>query len=111
MTGNLTMTVQHTGDLALIAVSGEIDVVTAASLRVGALEVIENGCPRLVLDLGRVTFCDSSGFNALINILRSARNADGSLALTAVPDRLARMLELTGVGPLLATYPAAPITP
>ncbi|MFF8605664.1 STAS domain-containing protein [Streptomyces sp. NPDC015346] len=108
MTDDLTLTTRHTdGTLAVISVVGEIDIHTAPTLRTGALDVIAQGHPRLILDLAGVAFCDSSGFNALIGILRCAQGASGSLALAAVPDRLTRMLDLTGVSTLMPAYPTA----
>lgn len=107
MTDAFALTVQRPGGpLALVAVAGEIDLETAPALRTRALEVIAQGHPRLVLDLAAVTFCDSSGLNALINVARCAKGAGGSLALAAVPDRLARMLDLTGVSTLMPSYPS-----
>lgn len=108
MTDDLTLTVQHTHNtLALVAVAGDIDIETAPTLRAGALEVIAQGHPHLILDCTRVTFCDSSGFSALIGILRSAKVDNGSLVLACVPDRLARMLDLTGLSTLMPSYPSA----
>ncbi|MFB7085747.1 STAS domain-containing protein [Streptomyces sp. NPDC056296] len=108
MTDDLTLTVQHTdGPLALIAVAGEIDIETAPALRAQALHLIAQGHPHLVLDCTRVTFCDSTGFSALIGILRCAKADNGSLTLACVPDRLARMLDLTGISTLMPSYPNA----
>ncbi|MFD3729813.1 STAS domain-containing protein [Streptomyces sp. NPDC058671] len=102
------LTAQHTdGDLALAHVAGELDIDTAPHLRTQALALIEQGHRHLILDLAAVTFCDSSGFNALIGILRCAKAADGTLVLAAVPDRLTRLLDLTGLSTLLPAHPTA----
>ncbi|MCY0923814.1 STAS domain-containing protein [Streptomyces sp. H27-G5] len=102
------LTAQHTdGDLALAHVAGYLDIDTAPHLRAQALALIEQGHRHLILDLAAVTFCDSSGLNALIGILRCAKTADGTLVLAAVPDRLQRMLDLTGISPLLPAHPTA----
>ncbi|MFD9374144.1 STAS domain-containing protein [Streptomyces sp. NPDC059999] len=102
------LTPQHTdGDLALAHIAGELDIDTAPHLRTQALALIEQGHRHLILDLGAVTFCDSSGFNALIGIFRCAKAADGTLVLAAVPDRLERMLTLTGLHALLPAHPTA----
>lgn len=107
MTDDLTLSLQHTqGPLALARVAGEIDVDSAPALRTEALNLIARGHPHLILDLAHVSFCDSSGFSALIGILRCAKDAGGSLALAAVPDRLTRMLDLTGIGRLMPSYPS-----
>ncbi|MEU4359659.1 STAS domain-containing protein [Streptomyces virginiae] len=102
------LTAQHTdGDLALAHVAGELDIDTAPHLRTQALALIEQGHRHLILDLQAVTFCDSSGFNALVGIFRCAKAADGTLVLAAVPDRLQRMLNLTGLSALLPAHPTA----
>ncbi|MEU9415878.1 STAS domain-containing protein [Streptomyces sp. NPDC048272] len=102
------LTAQHTdGDLALARVVGYLDIDTAPHLRAQPLALIEQGHRHLILDLAAVTFCDSSGLNALIGILRCAKTADGTLVLAAVPDRLQRMLDLTGLSALLPAHPTA----
>ncbi|MFI8193892.1 STAS domain-containing protein [Streptomyces sp. NPDC085946] len=107
MIDNLTLTTTHTdGHLAVLCVGGEIDTHTAPALRKEALDVIAQGHPHLILDLTGITFCDSSGFNALIGIMRCATAANGSLTLAAVPDRLSRMLDLTGLSTLMPSYPS-----
>ncbi|MEU9273096.1 STAS domain-containing protein [Streptomyces sp. NPDC048251] len=106
MTDDLILTITHTdGHLAILSVGGEIDIQTAPALREEALAVITQGHPHLILDLTGVTFCDSSGFNALIGIMRCAMATNGSLTLAAIPDRLLRMLDLTGLSSIMPSYP------
>ncbi|GHB68413.1 anti-sigma factor antagonist [Streptomyces cirratus] len=105
---DFSLTAQHTeGDLALAHVAGELDIATAPRLRAQALALIEQGHRHLILDLGAVTFCDSSGFNALVGIFRCAKTVNGTLVLAAVPDRLERMLDLTGLSAVLPAHPTA----
>ncbi|MFJ6699953.1 STAS domain-containing protein [Streptomyces sp. NPDC091272] len=106
MTDDLTLTITRIdGHLAILSVDGEIDIQTAPALRKEALEVIARGHPHLILDLTGTTFCDSSGFNAMIGIMRCAMAAAGSLSLAAVPDRLLRTLDLTGLSSIMSSYP------
>jgi anti-sigma B factor antagonist len=106
VTDDLILTTIHTaGPLAVLGVGGEIDLQTAPAMRKEALAVIAQGHPHLILDLTGVTFCDSSGFNALIGIMRCATAAHGSLSLAAVPDRLLHILDLTGLSSIMPTYP------
>ncbi|MEU8843104.1 STAS domain-containing protein [Streptomyces roseus] len=105
---HFSLTAEHTeGDLALAHVAGELDIATAPRLRAQALALIEQGHRHLILDLAAVTFCDSSGFNALVGIFRCAKATDGTLVLAAVPDRLERLLNLTGLSALLPAHPTA----
>lgn len=105
MTDTLDMTVQYTGDRgAVVAVTGDVDLHTAPTLRERARAVVEEGAPHLVLDLARVGFVDSTGLSALIDLLQAARAAGGSLRLAAVPDRLTRMVTTTGIDQLMPLH-------
>ncbi|MFE4450150.1 STAS domain-containing protein [Streptomyces sp. NPDC056796] len=104
----LILTVRHPADsVALLTVAGEIDVDSAPGLRTRAMELIRQGRPHVVLDLEPVEFCDSSGLNTMIGVLRYAKDRHGSLSLVSVPPHLARLLDVTGVGELIPVFPTA----
>ncbi|WP_405633656.1 STAS domain-containing protein [Streptomyces sp. NBC_01174] len=94
------------GALAVIALSGEFDITTAPAVRSRALDLIAAGHPDLVADLAGVTFCDSSGLGVLIGIWRCAKDANGSLTLAAIPERLDRLLSVTGMDTVLPAHPS-----
>ncbi|GAA2980671.1 STAS domain-containing protein [Streptomyces fulvorobeus] len=105
MTEDLHLAVEHThGSLTVTTVTGEISFRTAPHLRARGLELIGQGHHQLVLDLSDVGFCDSAGLSALIGIWHAAQGAGGTLALAAVPDRLMRVLTLTGLHTVLPAY-------
>ncbi|MFJ1600308.1 STAS domain-containing protein [Streptomyces sp. NPDC088261] len=66
--------------------------------------VLEPG-QQLLIDLGGLTFCDSSGITVLIAARNHALAARATLALAAVPDHVARILRLVGLEPVLPSYP------
>ncbi|MFF9689644.1 STAS domain-containing protein [Streptomyces sp. NPDC014623] len=104
----LVLAVRHPADsIAVLTVAGEIDVDSAPALRTRALELIRRGRPHVVLDLADVEFCDSSGLNTMISVLRYAKDRHGSLSLAAVPAHLGRLLDITGVGGLIPAFPGA----
>ncbi|MFC8146799.1 STAS domain-containing protein [Streptomyces paradoxus] len=108
MTEAFHIDVPHTDSaLAVIALSGEFDSAAAPAVRARALELIAAGHADLVADLSGVTFCDSSGLGALVGIWRCAKEVDGSLTLAAIPDRLSRLLSVTGMDTFLPAYPSA----
>ncbi|MFJ8752520.1 STAS domain-containing protein [Streptomyces sp. NPDC102441] len=100
----LELTVRYPAEaVAVLTVAGEIDADSAPVLRTRALELIRQGRPHVVLDLASVEFCDSSGLNTMIGILRYAKDRHGSLCLAAAPSHLARLLDITGVAVLIPT--------
>ncbi|MFH9469020.1 STAS domain-containing protein [Streptomyces clavifer] len=91
--------------IAVLTVVGEIDVESVPVLRTRALGLIRQGRPHLVLDMAAVEFCDSAGLNAMITILRYAKDRHGSLSLAALSPQVARLLDVTGVGDLIPVLP------
>ncbi|THA56524.1 anti-sigma factor antagonist [Streptomyces sp. A1136] len=88
------------GPRLVAALAGAMDWHTARQLREEATSLVEVN-PRLVLDVSAVTFCDSSGLSALVQLRRRALDAGGSVVLTGVPGHLRRLLEISGLGPVL----------
>lgn len=108
VTDTLQLTVQHPRPgLAIATVAGDADTRTADTLRREASQIIQQGCPHLILDLSQVGFCDSAGLSALIGLWHAAEAVHGALALVNVPDRLMRMLVLTGVDAVLPVHATA----
>jgi anti-sigma B factor antagonist len=87
--------------------AGELDLSVRADVVAQVTGVLTADPPaepvdRLVIDLGEVTFCDSSGLGALLDIRRAAGDAAVPMVLRAVPPPVARLLELTDVDGWLA---------
>lgn len=72
-------------------------MLTAAQLSTVVNEVLVDPPPRIVLDLGGVTFCDSQGLGTLVVLSRKASRAQSLLVLSNVGDFLLRVLDITGL--------------
>jgi anti-anti-sigma factor len=93
----LTIAVRPAADEVWLVLAGEIDMLTAARLSSVVNEVLGDSPPRIVLDLGAVTFCDSQGLGTLVVLSRKASHAQSLLVLTNVGDFLLRVLDITGL--------------
>lgn len=90
---------------ALLAVQGEIDLVTEPQLRGSMTRCLHDGHSAIDVDLSGVTFCDSSGLHAFLDISRDAAKAGGYLRLHNPSPIVARLLTLTGTGTLVLGLP------
>ncbi|TGO02307.1 hypothetical protein PN36_27330 [Candidatus Thiomargarita nelsonii] len=59
------------------------------------LEVVEKGQAKVVLNLAKVTFMDSTGLSVLISALKAARSKDGNVALLNLAPPVQSLIELT----------------
>jgi anti-anti-sigma factor len=89
---------------AVVRLESRLDLLTAGDVKQRLNQAIADGHARLVVDLGDVTFIDSSGLGALIAGLKAARLAGGDLRI-ARPNAQARLiLELTTLDQVLHPF-------
>ena len=81
---------------AVIMVAGEIDLATAPMLSLAARKVLADQVTGLAVDLGRVTFMDSSGVHAIVNASARARQRGSRLVILRGPPDVDRVFTLTG---------------
>lgn len=90
--------------LALVNLNGRLDLLSAVEVKQKLAAVVGEGHARLVVDLGEVSFIDSSGLGALISGLKTARIAGGDLRI-ARPDKQARyILQVSTLDRVLVPY-------
>lgn len=92
------------GTGAVITPVGRLTLTTAGQVREAVDDLVRNGRPRLVVDLGRLDFIDSSGLGALVAGLRSARAAGGDLRLANASPQVATVLRLTNLDRVLRVH-------
>ncbi|HEY9367667.1 STAS domain-containing protein [Streptomyces sp.] len=80
----------------VLVLTGELDHDTAEPLRAALDEQIEAGARRIVVDCAALTFCDSTGLNALLRARLRAHEAGGRLELSDLRPPVSRMFEITG---------------
>jgi anti-anti-sigma factor len=85
------------GERRLLAVSGEVDIATVEEFLTEADACLGDGVEVCEIDLGAVTFIDSSGLGALVRIRNTAHDRGKAVLLTNVPDSVTRLFEVTGL--------------
>jgi anti-sigma B factor antagonist len=88
---------QPTADRTVIAVTGDLDVLTAPRLRDELIEAIDSGQRNLYIDLTGCEFLDSSGLSALVTGLKRVRSLGGDLALICPVGNVRRLIEVVAL--------------
>lgn len=86
-------------DGPLVKIVGEVDLAAADQVRAAgraAVEAAPSGA-HVVLDVREVTFLDSTGVGALVDVLNAAAAAEIPVVLRSAPERVRKILEITGV--------------
>jgi anti-anti-sigma factor len=89
----------------VLAVAGEIDLLTAPQLEQAVLSALDERPPVLIIDLLEVTFLASTGMSTLVKAYQKA-TSQTRLRVVATGSVTLRPLELTGLTPPLAVYPS-----
>ncbi len=92
---------------AEVKADGRLNMVSAAKLREFVTDMIAGGFNRIVMNLERTAFMDSSGLGALIGCLKAARQSGGDLRIAAVQPQVKMVLQLTSMDKILTPYETA----
>jgi anti-sigma B factor antagonist len=90
--------------LPVIQADVEIDATNAQDLRTAILAAISTGTERLIVDMSRTEFCDSTGLNVLVRAHKRLADAGGELLLVASEPTLLRIFKVTGMDTLFHIY-------
>jgi len=97
--------VKISGDIALVHAAGRITLDEGSSnLRESLRGLIEEGKNKIVLNLSRVKFMDSSGFGALVECYTSARKHGGDLRIASPSFKVIDILSLTKMDKIIKSY-------
>jgi len=81
--------------VSTVPLSGEYDIARAADLRHAVLDD-DDGASVVVLDFAEVTFVDSSGLRALLDVATQLDRAGREVRLAHLPAQVRTLLEVTG---------------
>ena len=71
---------EHTSDIVVLPVESDLTVLTAPRLRHDLDALIDGGCKRIILNMGKATYIDSAGMATILLEIRKMRAAGGLLS-------------------------------
>lgn len=89
----------------VIAVHGELDIATTASLRDRILTILKDTTTLVIIDLSGVSFCDGSGLALLVGAQRRAKLHRLTVVLAAARPNVAKLLRITGLDRAFTIHP------
>ncbi|MBF4135794.1 MULTISPECIES: STAS domain-containing protein [Streptomyces] len=107
MTRHLTHRTRITPAGPVLELIGELDHHTAPEARAVLAGLTPSTGQQLVLDLGDLAFCDSTGLTVLITARNHALAANATVVLAAVPAHLSRIFRIVGLNQVFAIHRTA----
>jgi anti-sigma B factor antagonist len=84
-------------DTHVVAVTGEVDLFTAPEFKQRVMAPILAGVDRVIVDLTRTTFIDSSSLGVLIGAHRRLKSRGGRLIVACDTDAIVKTFRITGL--------------
>lgn len=81
----------------VLRLAGELDLIASSSLGEALDEALQAGPQLLVLDLGGLTFMDSSGLRTVLRGREDSAEKGVAFRLRQVPSQVRRLFEITGM--------------
>ncbi|MCA1993662.1 MAG: STAS domain-containing protein [Coleofasciculus sp. S288] len=107
----LTLTVSLRGtrevreNCQLYRLTGLLDAFSEATFRKVVSKYIDEGPANIILDLSKIDFVDSSGLGALVQLVKKAQGAGGSLQIVTNP-RVTQTVKLVRLEKFLSLQPS-----
>ena len=93
-------------EVAVIRLEGNIRMGEKVDkLRSAVEDSLNQGNPRIVIDMSRVSALDSSGIGVLVRCLTLAKHKGGAIKLSAIPEKASQTMFTTGILKLFEQFP------
>lgn len=93
------------GNVLVVAVSGNLDALTAPELADLISTQLRDDKTALVADLAGLDYTSSAGLRVLLNGVKEARQKGGDLRLAGIQPNVKKVLDLSGFTSIMKAYP------
>lgn len=90
--------------IKIVDIEGEIDVYTSMELKKELNGMIDNGSKKIIINLEKVNYMDSSGLGILVAILKRLKQEDGIMKLTKMNIGIKKIFEITKLTKFFEIY-------
>lgn len=93
---SVKLSTRQVGDVSVVDVAGRITLGEGSSaLRDMLREIVKNGQKKILLNLGEVSYIDSSGIGELVSGFTTVTNSGGQLKVLNLTKRVKDLLQIT----------------
>jgi anti-anti-sigma factor len=94
-------------DLQIIRPQGRLDSSSSPALEKQAMDVIDAGARRLLIDFVDLIYISSAGLRAALAVAKRMSAAGGRLALCSLNPQIAEVFQISGVDAIIDIHPTA----
>ena len=94
--GELTIEVAPDDEACVVNIAGELDLGSAGTLETELQRLLSANLKRIVVNLERLTFLDSTGLRCLLKITRRSRASGDSVRMLGARGQVEQLFAITG---------------
>ena len=91
-------------EVLVMDIEGELDMYEAPSIKSAIRNEVDKGCSNVILNLGNISYIDSSGIGALISGLQHVHKNGGKLKLLKINETVRRSFMLVNIFKLFEAF-------
>lgn len=91
-------------DVVIFDINGEIDLYNSSNIKDKLRDYLEKSYKKVIINLDRVTYIDSSGIGSLISSQSTLKKINGALRIINIHDSVKRVFELTKLTSFFKIY-------
>jgi len=91
----MSVKIESKKGLAVCHVEGEIDINSSPGIKKAFDKLIAQKAPKIIINLSKVTYVDSSGLATLVEILKNMKSYGGRMRLTNMSSKIKSLFEIT----------------
>ena len=95
-------------DVIVLDLEGNLALESNAQFRKHVTDIIEAGARKLIVNMARVKYMDSSGLGELISCYTTLQQVSGRIKLLHLSDRLQYLLAITKLNSVFETFDSEP---
>jgi anti-sigma B factor antagonist len=84
------------GDVTILVLNGRLDSNTSKLLEDKVMDVLRQGCKKLLMDFQDVDYINSTGLRVLLLALQQLKKSQGKLFLCCIKDYMKEVFEISG---------------
>jgi anti-anti-sigma factor len=84
------------GDVLILRIKGKLDSILSPSLEKKAIELINTGQNKLLLDLGEVSYISSAGLRMLLSVKKQFKALAGRFVVCALTPEVLEIMKICG---------------
>jgi len=97
--------IEMKNDLAICHIDGEIDINTSPDIKKSLDKLLSKKVVKIIINLTKVSYVDSSGLATLVEILKNMRSYGGKMKISNMSPKVKSLFEITKLDRLFDIVP------